>query len=82
MKRLIPLSGLAVWKDRLVITNVSGEVILLDKKTHKEIERKPLGHSNSAVFSSLEVEEDYLAVFSSRNPFRSVYIGLKILVGD
>lgn len=61
------ISGVVTFKNSLVITNVKGEIFVVDPQSLELLERRELGHSSSAVFGASVVGEDHLAVLSSRN---------------
>ena len=63
-----PLGTIALWKGSLVVSSLSGNVYLLDKKTYRLLEKFPLGgHTYSAIFWPIQVEKDTMAIFSARN---------------
>lgn len=60
------ITSIVKWNDRIVLAGHAGELILLSSEL-KELERKHLGHSSSAVFGELVADSKYLALISSRN---------------
>ena len=63
-----PLGSIALWKNALIVSSLTGNIHLLDKKTYRPLEQHSLGgHAYSAVFWPIQVTKDTLAVFSSRN---------------
>lgn len=61
------ISSMLEWKGQLVVSTLSGEVFYLNKKTLEIIERFDMGSRLSSVLGVLNVQGDYLALFSSRN---------------
>jgi outer membrane protein assembly factor BamB len=59
------ISSIVPWKNGLAVSTVEGELFYLDGPTVAE--RIHFGHEASAVFSRLQVSEETLALFSSRN---------------
>ncbi len=62
-----PVSAVAWWKDSLVAASFDGKVRAIDPLTLKVIGEFALGYEYSSVFSDLVVQDDYLALYSSRN---------------
>jgi len=61
-----PISSIKRWRKGVVITTIGKEVLYLDKN-FKVISKFDLGSTYSAVFGHTSVEDDALAIFSSRN---------------
>ncbi|OIQ17877.1 MAG: hypothetical protein BM556_10650 [Bacteriovorax sp. MedPE-SWde] len=61
-----PISSIRKWKGGLVVTTIGKEILYLDNKLQL-VEKFDLGSVYSAVFGHTSVEDDALAIFSSRN---------------
>lgn len=61
------ISSLAKWKDGIVATSMSGEILFLDPASLEVKETYNLGHEQSAVFGQVTVSNNYLSLYSSRN---------------
>ena len=61
------LGSAIAWRNGIVVPSIDGTLYLLDRKTFRLLDEKFLGHAYSAVFGSLAVGGNSLAVFSSRN---------------
>jgi outer membrane protein assembly factor BamB len=61
-----PISSIKKWKSGLVVTTIGNEVLYLNEDL-KLVDRFDLGSVYSAVFGHTSVEDDALAIFSSRN---------------
>lgn len=61
------ISSMMEWKGQIVVATLSGEVFYINKKTLETIERFDMGSRLSSVLGVLNVQGDYLALFSSRN---------------
>ncbi|MBI2520973.1 MAG: PQQ-binding-like beta-propeller repeat protein [Bdellovibrio sp.] len=61
------LSSLKIWKGYLVVSDVKGQIYLVDRDLKQILRTHQFGHSYSAIFGELEVKGDYLLVLSSRN---------------
>lgn len=62
-----PVSAVTWWKNNLVAASFDGKLRSVDPLTLKVVDEFALGYDYSAVFSDLVVNEDYMAVYSSRN---------------
>lgn len=62
-----PVSAVSWWKENLVAASFDGKIRAIDPLTMKVIDEFAMGYEYSAVFSDLVVNEDYLAVYTSRN---------------
>jgi outer membrane protein assembly factor BamB len=62
-----PVSAVSWWKNNLIAASFDGKLRSIDPLSLKVIDEFALGHEYSAVFSDLVVNDDYLAVYSSRN---------------
>ncbi|MAE58060.1 MAG: hypothetical protein CME69_04220 [Halobacteriovorax sp.] len=60
------ISNVKKWKGGVVVTTVSQDVIYLDKDL-AVVSRLDLGSGYSAVFGEVSVQDDHLALYSSRN---------------
>ncbi|EQC46157.1 PQQ-binding-like beta-propeller repeat protein [Bacteriovorax sp. Seq25_V] len=60
------ISSMSAWKNGYVITTVGKELIYIDQKFNV-ISKYDLGSVHSAVFGVVSVEDDHLAMMSSRN---------------
>lgn len=61
------ITSIVPYKQGLVVSTTTGDVLFVDLKTLKVTESLHLGHAYSAVFGELESKDNYLSVFSSRN---------------
>lgn len=61
------ISSLVRWKDGIVASSMSGDVIYIDPSELKVVEKYNLGHEQSAVFGHLIVSDNFLSLYSSRN---------------
>lgn len=61
------ISSIAKWKDGLAVATMSGQVFYLDPVTLETRATFNLGHEQSAVFGHLQVQNDFLGLYSSRN---------------
>jgi len=55
------------WKGNLAVSNINGELFLIDRNSFKVLDHKHLGHVTSAVFGQMGTEANKLVVLSSRN---------------
>lgn len=70
IKRKISSAGigsLVPWKEGFAVASMSGQIMQLDAKNLKIKETHELGSDQSAVFGFLQQNNDFLAVYSSRN---------------
>lgn len=63
----VPVSSIIAWKGGLVVSSVGGEILLLDEINFKVRDQFELGHAYSGIHGELDISNDYLAAFSSRN---------------
>lgn len=61
------ISSLAKWKDGIVATSMSGEILFVDPSNLEIKETYNLGHEQSAVFGQVSVSNNFLSLYSSRN---------------
>lgn len=61
------ITSIVPFKDGLAVSTTNGELLFVENKTLKIIEKFKLGHAYSAVFGDMESRENYLSVLSSRN---------------
>jgi len=61
------ISSLAKWKDSIVATTMGQVVLFIDPTTLEVKETYNLGHEQSAVFGNIEVKNEYMSIYSSRN---------------
>jgi len=62
-----PVSALTWWKDYLVVASFDGVVSAIDPLSLKVIDQFNLGYEFSAIFSDMASNDDFLALYSSRN---------------
>lgn len=62
-----PVSAVGWWKDMLVAATFDGYLNAIDPLSMKVVDRFALGYDFSAIYSDLVVNENYLALYSSRN---------------
>lgn len=62
-----PVSAVTWWKDNLVAASFDGKIRSIDPLTLKIIDQFAMGYEYSAVFSDLVVNDDFMAVYTSRN---------------
>ena len=60
-----PLRFVQAWKSYLVATSVTGEVVLIDRKTHQIVKEFHAGGRQSSFVSPMDVGQDYLTMTSS-----------------
>jgi len=61
------ISSIIRWKGHFAISNVNGELFLVDEKKFTVLDFLQLGHVSSAVFGEMVVQAGKLVVLSSRN---------------
>ncbi|MFA6235760.1 MAG: PQQ-binding-like beta-propeller repeat protein [Bacteriovorax sp.] len=61
------ITSIVPYKLGFAVATSSGEILYIDSKTLKVLERLHLGHAYSAVFGNMESRENFLSVLSSRN---------------
>jgi len=61
------ISSIVPWKDGLAISTMGGKLFHIKKRSFESIEEFDLGSDQSAVFGFLQVSDNSLAVYSSRN---------------
>jgi outer membrane protein assembly factor BamB len=61
------VSSVTWWKNTIVAASFDGKIRAIDPLTLQITDEFALGYDFSSVFSDLVVQEDYLAVYSSRN---------------
>jgi outer membrane protein assembly factor BamB len=61
------ITSLKIWKSKLVVGTITPEMLLVNTEDLKVLETYNFGHSHSSVLGDMAVEQDYLAVLSSRN---------------
>ncbi|HXH29586.1 MAG TPA: PQQ-binding-like beta-propeller repeat protein [Bacteriovoracaceae bacterium] len=62
-----PVSAVTWWKEHLVAASFDGMIRAIDPLTLKIVGEFALGYEYSSVFSDLVVQENHLALYSSRN---------------
>lgn len=62
-----PVSAVAWWKENIVAASFDGYLRVIDPLTMKAFDEFALGYDYSSVFSDLVVQDDYMAVYTSRN---------------
>jgi outer membrane protein assembly factor BamB len=62
-----PVSAVGWWKDNLVAASFDGYLRAVDPLTLKVVDEFAMGYDYSAVFSDIVIDEDYMAIYSSRN---------------
>lgn len=62
-----PVSAVGWWKENLVAASFDGMIRAVDPLTLKVIGKFALGYEYSAIYSDLAIEEDYMAIYTSRN---------------
>lgn len=61
------VSDFKVFGDSYLATSTNGEVVELEKRTLKVKRAKHLGHTYSAVFGEVDINQKHIALMSSRN---------------
>ena len=61
------VSAVGWWKDHIVAASFDGKLRAIDPLTMNVIDEFALGYSYSAVYSDLVINDDYMALYSSRN---------------
>lgn len=62
-----PVSAVAWWKENIVAASFDGYIRVIDPLSFQVFDQFAMGYDYSSVFSDLVVQEDYLAVYTSRN---------------
>jgi outer membrane protein assembly factor BamB len=62
-----PISALTWWKENIVAASFDGKIRAIDPLTSNVVDEFAMGYSYSAVFADLESNDDYLAIYTSRN---------------
>ena len=62
-----PVSAVAWWKDTLVAASFDGSLSAVDPLSLKVVDKFHLGYDFSAVYSDLVVDQNSMAIYSSRN---------------
>lgn len=62
-----PVSAVGWWKDNLVAASFDGKLRAIDPLTLKVVDEFAMGYDYSAVFSDIVINEEYMAIYSSRN---------------
>ncbi|HXH74230.1 MAG TPA: PQQ-binding-like beta-propeller repeat protein [Bacteriovoracaceae bacterium] len=62
-----PVSAVTWWKDNIVAASFDGTIRVIDPLTFQPFDSFELGYDYSSIFSDLVVQDEYLAVYSSRN---------------
>ncbi|MBP9673483.1 MAG: PQQ-binding-like beta-propeller repeat protein [Bacteriovoracaceae bacterium] len=69
------ITGMKIWKDKLVVTSADGVLRILHPQTLKEEKHFFYGGKDSVVYTDFALEEDLLAIYTNRhhlyvlNPF-------------
>lgn len=61
------ITSIVPFKQGLAVSTTTGEILFVENRTFKVIDKFLLGHAYSAVFGDMESKENYLSVLSSRN---------------
>lgn len=61
------ITSLKMWRSKLVVGTITPEMYLVEPESFKVEEKFNFGHSHSSVLGDIDVDQDYLAVLSSRN---------------
>ncbi|WPU63784.1 outer membrane protein assembly factor BamB family protein [Peredibacter starrii] len=62
-----PVSAVGWWKDTIIAASFDGYLRAIDPLTLKIVDEFAMGYDYSAVFSDLVINEEYMAIYSSRN---------------
>jgi outer membrane protein assembly factor BamB len=62
-----PVSALTWWKDYLIVASFDGVISAIDPLGLKVIDKFNLGYDFSAIFSDIATNDDFMALYSSRN---------------
>jgi outer membrane protein assembly factor BamB len=62
-----PISALTWWKGSLVVASFDGNLTAIDPLALKVIDQFHLGYDFSAIFSDIAINDDFMALYSSRN---------------
>lgn len=62
-----PVSAVGWWKDNLIAASFDGKLRAIDPLTLKVVDEFALGYDYSAVFSDIVINEEFMAIYSSRN---------------
>ncbi|MFP5385733.1 MAG: PQQ-binding-like beta-propeller repeat protein [Bacteriovoracia bacterium] len=62
-----PVSAVGWWKENLIAASFDGKLRAIDPLTLKVVGEFAMGYEYSAVYSDLVIEDDYLAIYTSRN---------------
>jgi len=61
------ISAVSWWKEMLIVASFDGQVRAVDPLTLKVVDHFNLGYDYSAIFSDIVTNDDFLALYSSRN---------------
>lgn len=62
-----PVSAVGWWKDNLIAASFDGKLRAIDPLSLKVVDEFAMGYDYSAVFSDIVINEEYMAIYSSRN---------------
>lgn len=62
-----PVSAVGWWKENLIAASFDGKLRAIDPLTLKVVDEFAMGYDYSAVFSDIVINEEYMAIYSSRN---------------
>ncbi len=62
-----PVSAVGWWKDNLIAASFDGKLRAIDPLTMSVIDEFAMGNDYSAVFSDIVINQEFMAIYSSRN---------------
>jgi outer membrane protein assembly factor BamB len=62
-----PVSAVGWWKDTLVAASFDGYIRAVDPLTLKIVDEFAMGYDYSSIFSDLVINENFMAIYTSRN---------------
>jgi outer membrane protein assembly factor BamB len=62
-----PVSAVTWWRDHIVAASFDGVIRAIDPLTLKVVDEYALGYDYSSIFSDLVVQNDVMAIYTSRN---------------
>ena len=63
----LSVSAVGWWKDHIIAASFDGKLRAVDPLTLKVIDEFALGNQDSAIYSDIVINDDYMTIYSSRN---------------
>jgi outer membrane protein assembly factor BamB len=61
------ITSIVPFKEGYAVSTTNGEILYVERRTYKILDKFSLGHSYSAVLGEMESRDNYLSVLSTRN---------------